>query len=160
GNYSTVVGDASVPTVGPDLTISRTYNSLDPRRDTAFGEGWSSRVDMRLRPDDDGSGNVVITFPTGRQVRMGRNPDGTFAPPMGASLDLVFSGGGDATYTLRDNTGGRWVFDLLGRLISVLDPAGLEERLSYDNQDHVVTITNQVSNRTLTLTWAGGHVTS
>ncbi|MFI9380090.1 LamG-like jellyroll fold domain-containing protein [Kutzneria sp. NPDC052558] len=160
GNYSTVATDASMPTVGPDLTVTRTYNSLDPRRDTAFGEGWSSRVDMRLRPDDDGSGNVVITFPAGRQVRMGRNPDGTFAPPQGAALELVYTGGGAATYTLRDNTGGQWVFDLLGRLTSVFDPAGIEERLGYDTNDHVTTITNQISRRTLSLTWTGSHVSS
>jgi hypothetical protein len=38
--------------------------------------------------------------------------------------------------------------------------AGLEERFEYDTNDHVRTITNQVSKRTLTLTWSGGHVAS
>ncbi|MEO6088626.1 MAG: RHS repeat-associated core domain-containing protein [Umezawaea sp.] len=159
GNYSTVVTDASVSTVGPDLTISRTYNSLDPREDTAFGTGWSSRVDMRLTHDSDGSGNEVLTYPSGRQARFGRNPDGSYASPTGQNADLVHD---TATgfYTLRDVTGSRWTFDALGRLTVITDPAGLTETLSYDTADHVTTITNDTSKRSLRLTWQGNHVTS
>ncbi|MEU5692257.1 LamG-like jellyroll fold domain-containing protein [Actinosynnema sp. NPDC020468] len=158
GNYSTVVTDASVDTVGPDLTIGRTYNSLDPRRDTAFGVGWSSRVDMRLAKDQDGTDNVVVTFPTGRQSRFGRNPDGSFAPPFGQNADLVYQPNG--TYVLRDATASRWTFDVLGRLTAITDPAGLVETLAYDTNDHVTTITNTSSGRALRLTWQGAHVAS
>jgi RHS repeat-associated protein len=159
GNYSAVVTDASVATAGPDLTITRTYNSTDPRRDTAFGTGWSSRLDTRFEHDDDGSGNVVITLPSGRQVRFGKNPDATFAAPAGQGVDLVYTGGGDAKYVLRDNSGSRWVFDLPGRLVSILDPAGLEETLTHGPDDRVATITNRVSGRALRVTWTGAHVT-
>jgi RHS repeat-associated protein len=162
GNYSTVVTDASVTTAGPDLIITRTYNSLDPRRDTAFGVGWASRLDMRLVPDADPHGvvqYVLVTYPDGRQVRFGRNPDGTFAPPLGHNVDLVY----DSTtgiYTLRNATGTRWQFDVLGRLAKITDPAGLTEQLAYNSSDQVTTITNEVSHRTLAFTWAGGHVTA
>lgn len=159
GNYSAVVTDADVDTVGPDLTVSRTYNSLDPRRDTAFGAGWSSRVDMRLAKDQDGSDNVVITYPTGRQARFGRNPDGGFASPFGQSSDLVYSSA-TGQYALRDSTGSRWTFDVLGRLVTITDPAGLTETLTYDTNDHVTTITNDTSGRSLQLTWQGRHVSS
>ncbi|MFD9737592.1 RHS repeat-associated core domain-containing protein [Umezawaea sp. NPDC059074] len=158
GNYSTVVTDASVDTVGPDLTIGRTYNSLDPRRDTAFGIGWSSRVDMELAKDQDGTDNVVVTFPTGRQSRFGRNPDGSFAPPFGQNATLVYQANG--TYVLRDSTGSQWTFDVLGRLITITDPAGLVESLDHDTNDHVTTITNGTSGRALRLTWQGNHVAS
>lgn len=157
GNYTTAVTDASVPTVGPDLTITRTYNSLDPRRDSAFGVGWASRLDMRLRFDDDESGNVVITHPTGRQVRYGRNTDGTFASPSGSTADLVHTGV-NGIYTLRDSSGSRWEFDGLGRLVSIIDAAGLVEKLDYNTSDQVKTITNQVSGRALSLTWLGSRV--
>ena len=83
GNYFSSAIDASVATVGPALTVARTYNSLDPRTDLAFGAGWSSTFDMRVVPDQDGSGNVVVTYPDGQQARFGRNGDGTFAPPSG-----------------------------------------------------------------------------
>lgn len=159
GNYSTVVTDASVATAGPDLTITRTYNSLDPRKDTAFGTGWSSRLDMRLKFDDDHSGNVVITHPTGRQVRYGRNPDGTFGSPSGSTADLVYTPA-TGVYTLRDTTGAQWRFDVLGRLVTIADPAGLTETLGYDANDRVTTITSDVSKRTLAVAWQGNHVSS
>ncbi|MEU0879806.1 RHS repeat-associated core domain-containing protein [Lentzea sp. NPDC005914] len=159
GNYSTVATDVSIATAGPDLTISRTYNSLDPRKDTAFGTGWSSRLDMRLKSDDDHSGNVVITHPTGRQVRYGRNPDGTFGSPSGSTADLVYVPA-TGLYTLRDTTGAQWRFDALGRLATIVNPAGLTESLNYDTSDRVKTITNNTSGRTLTVAWQGNHVSS
>ncbi|WP_093599521.1 DNRLRE domain-containing protein [Lentzea waywayandensis] len=165
GNYSTVVTDSSVGTAGPDLTISRTYNSLDPRRDTAFGVGWASRLDMRLKQDDDGSRNVVVTYPNGQQVRFGRNPDssplgdGTFGSPLGDSTELVYTSA-SGIYTLRDNTGGRWRFDVLGKLIEIIDPTGLTEQLAYNGEDRIATITNKTSGRTLTLTWQGNRVST
>ncbi|MFC3898267.1 DNRLRE domain-containing protein [Lentzea rhizosphaerae] len=156
GNYSTVVTDASVGTAGPDLTITRTYNSLDPRRDTAFGIGWASRLDMRITKDDDRSGNVVVTYPTGRQVRFGQNPDGTFGSPLGDSTDLVYAAS-TGVYTLRDNSGGKWEFDALGRLVTITDSYGLTEQLTYEG-DHVREITNGTSGRKLLLTWEGVRV--
>ncbi|KAA2258748.1 DNRLRE domain-containing protein [Solihabitans fulvus] len=156
GNYSTSATDVSVPTVGPDLTIARTYNSLDPRRDTAFGLGWASRLDMRLAEDGDGSGNVVVTYPSGRQTRFGRNPDKSFAPPVGVAADLVYDER-TGVYTLRDTSGGQWAFDLRGRLVTITDPGGLTEHLDYTG-DHATRITNDVSGRYLTLAWQGAHV--
>ncbi|WP_213007130.1 RHS repeat-associated core domain-containing protein [Paractinoplanes toevensis] len=162
GNYSTVVTDASVTTVGPDLTITRTYNSLDPRRTNAFGSGWASRVDTALAEDKVAGASTapsaVITLPTGRQVRFGRNPDGSYAPPQGDAITLVRNDT-TATWTLRDASGSRWVFDALGRLVTLIDADGLTETLRYDTGDHVVEILNNVSNRKLNLTWTGAHVT-
>ncbi|MFC0540264.1 LamG-like jellyroll fold domain-containing protein [Kutzneria chonburiensis] len=160
GDYSLVDTDTSVATAGPDLTVGRTYNSLDPRRDSAFGIGWASRVDMKLARDDDGSGNLVLTYPTGRQLRFGLNPDGSYGSPAGDSTVLVHNtGGGLAYHTLRDATGGQWQFDAAQHLVTIIDPAGLTESLTYDGNDHVSTITNTTSGRTLTLTWTGNHVT-
>ncbi|WP_043814228.1 RHS repeat-associated core domain-containing protein [Allokutzneria albata] len=164
GNYTTQSVDASVPTVGPDLTITRTYNSLDPRRATAFGIGWASRLDMRLADDLDGTGNVVITYPSGRQMRLGRNPDGpgearSYAPPAGVNITLVYDKASGIS-TLRDASGSRWDFDVLGRLISITDAAGLTERLEYDAGDRPVRIVNEVSKRLLSLTWQANHVSS
>jgi YD repeat-containing protein len=162
GNYSTAVTDASVATAGPDLTITRTYNSLDPRRNTAFGVGWASRLDMRLVPDADSRGivqYVLVTYPNGQQARFGRNPDGTFAPPLGDNVDLVFDPA-TGIYTLRDAAGARWQFDVIGRLAEITDPAGLTERLAYNSSDQVTTITNEVSHRALSFTWTDGHVTA
>ena len=46
GNVSQQVTDAHVATVGPALSVVRTYNSLDPRTSQAFGAGWDLSGDF------------------------------------------------------------------------------------------------------------------
>ncbi|TDP90560.1 LamG-like jellyroll fold domain-containing protein [Labedaea rhizosphaerae] len=162
GNYTSSAVDATVSTVGPQLSVVRTYNSLDPRRDTAFGAGWSSQYDMRVVPDADGSGNVVVTYPDGQQARFGANltvsglpAAGTLVAPQGRYAILVPRTGGG--WDLTDKSATRYVFDANGHLTEIHDNAG--RWLSYSYVDgHVTTILNHISNRALHLTWIGGHV--
>ncbi|GAA4230000.1 polymorphic toxin-type HINT domain-containing protein [Actinomadura meridiana] len=155
GNYTTNAVDAAVNTAGPGLVVSRTYNSLDPRTDLAFGAGWATRFDMRVVPDNDGSGNVVVTLADGRELRFGRNPDGTFGPPLGKPATLQPVGGG---WALRDDTGTRYDFRADGRLVKTTDVLGQSQILAYDAGGHLATATSEVSQRTLTFTWQGAHV--
>jgi hypothetical protein len=88
GNYATTVTDATVPWPGPALSVTRSYNSQDPRTNGAFGPagprpGTSAWTRQRR------SGNVVVTLSSGLQVRFGQNQDGTYAPPPGKNLDLI-----------------------------------------------------------------------
>ena len=163
GNFSTGAIDASVTTVGPELTVARTYNSLDPRRDLAFGAGWSTRYDMRLVPDDDGSGNVVATYPDGQEVRFGKNPDGTYAAPSGRIEGLTLNG---SVWTLADASGARYQFvgaDTL-KLTKIIDNSGHSVALTYDLTSGNLsraTVSNSQTNtdgRSLHFTWAGDHV--
>ncbi|MFA1551734.1 LamG-like jellyroll fold domain-containing protein [Actinomadura chokoriensis] len=156
GNYSTSVIDASVTTVGPDLSVERTYNSLDPRRDSAFGAGWTTQFDMRLAEDTDGSGNVVIGYPDGQQVRYGKNPDGTYAPPPGRQATLVAETG---KWKLTDKAG--TVFEFVGgRLTAVTDAAKHTITLTYDPLTGKLAKATATGGRTLAFTWSGGHVAS
>lgn len=98
GNYATAATDAAVPVVGPELAVTRTYNSQDPRQANAFGAGWATRWDMRAKAEADG--NVVITLANGSQVRFGRNTDGTYSAPSGSTGTLTSIAGGG--WTLRD----------------------------------------------------------
>ncbi|MEU0937028.1 LamG-like jellyroll fold domain-containing protein [Embleya sp. NPDC005971] len=157
GNYTTAATDASVSAVGPDLTVSRTYNSLDPRTDTAFGAGWASRWDMRAIPDNDGSGNVVVVLATGGQMRFGRNADGSYAAPSGGFATFTaVSGGG---WQLADKSGTRQTFDAAGRLISVADYAGRTQQITYGPDGRIARATDVTSGRYLGFTWTGAHVT-
>ncbi|WP_297546882.1 LamG-like jellyroll fold domain-containing protein [Amycolatopsis sp.] len=157
GNYTTAVTDASVSAVGPALSVVRTYNSLDPRHTAAFGSGWSTRWDTALRPDTDGSGNVVITSPDGRQTRYGRNPDGSYSSPSGETTTLLaVSGGG---WTQRSADGSRYAFDTTGRLSTITDVSGRVQTIAYDTAGKLHTATDAVSGRSLTFTWTGNHVT-
>ncbi|MFJ4498584.1 DNRLRE domain-containing protein [Streptomyces sp. NPDC088864] len=155
GNYTTTDTDATVVTTGPGLTVARTYNSRDPRSDNAFGAGWTTRYDMRIAPDEDGTGNVVATLPTGRQVRFGKNPDGSYAPPYGSFSTLTSVSGGGWKLTDKDQTS--YVFDGAGRLTRVTDYRDRAQTLTYNTSGELTTVT-ATGGRALHLTWAGGHV--
>ncbi|MCP2303843.1 RHS repeat-associated core domain-containing protein [Actinokineospora globicatena] len=160
GNYHTAAADAVVTVTGPPLDVTRSYNSLDPRRDLAFGAGWSTRYDMRAVPDDDGSGNVVVTYPDGQQVRFGRNADGSFSPPQGRyanfRAEVVESGG----WALVDKAFTAYRFRADGKLVQVVDEAGNRVEIAYDTSGRISTATNRTSERALTFAYTGGHVTS
>ncbi|MFD3337341.1 LamG-like jellyroll fold domain-containing protein [Streptomyces sp. NPDC058700] len=155
GNYATAATDAAVPTVGPELAVSRTYNSQDPRKASAFGSGWATRWDMRAVSEPDGS--VVITLATGRQVRFGKNSDGTYSAPSGSmGLLTALSGGG---LTLRDASAALYTFDATGRLTKVQDGHGREQLLTYTG-GKLTKASDALSKRALTFTWSGAHVAS
>ncbi|WP_165949885.1 DNRLRE domain-containing protein [Micromonospora sp. KC207] len=104
GNYTTSDSDAEVATVGPALSITRDYNSLDTRADSAFGRGWSSLLDMRAREDRDAAGvlqTATIRYPDGQEVSFGRNNDGTVGPAVRPVLRLH----GDHRRLLADRQG-------------------------------------------------------
>ncbi|MDV6013814.1 LamG-like jellyroll fold domain-containing protein, partial [Haloechinothrix sp. LS1_15] len=156
GNYTRAAIDADVSTVGPSLSVRRTYNSLDPRDDLAFGAGWTTRWDMRVVPDDDGSGNVVVTYPDGKQARYGKDPDGSYATPAGQAATLVDDGHG---WVLRAQGGSRYRFDGDGLLVEIIDAAGREQRLDHDDEGRLVRATDDASGRYLDFGWSNGNVT-
>ncbi|MCX4654948.1 DNRLRE domain-containing protein [Streptomyces microflavus] len=157
GNYVTAATDAAMPTVGPELSVTRTYNSLDPRRTNAFGIGWATRWDMRLVPETVSS-TVLITHADGSQARFGRNPDGTLAGPSGSTTDLVADSSG---WLLRQRTGATLRFDGTGLLTSVTDGAGRAQTLTYSGTGNTLsTVTDQLSGRALHFTWTGGRISS
>ncbi|WP_156301918.1 DUF6531 domain-containing protein, partial [Streptomyces sp. e14] len=157
GNFTASATDASLAGVGPDLTLIRTYNSLDPRRDLAFGAGWTTRFDMRLTPDDDGSGNVVIRYPDGQDVRFGKNADGTYAPPPGRFAKLTYDSASN-TYRLQDKSGTTYDFSTGGLLAKITDPYSNSVTYTY-SAGKLATATNNRTTRSLTFTWTGAHVT-
>ena len=55
GNYTTSATDAQEKVAGPQLAVTRSYNSQDGRPQDSFGQGWSSVADMRAAEDQDGS---------------------------------------------------------------------------------------------------------
>ncbi|MEU4266808.1 LamG-like jellyroll fold domain-containing protein [Streptomyces sp. NPDC026092] len=155
GNYATTATDAAVPTVGPELAVTRTYNSQDPRKTSAFGAGWATRWDMRAVAEPDGS--VVITLANGSQVRFGKNADGTYSAPSGSMGVLTaVSGGG---WTLRDASAALYTFDETGLLTTVKDGHGREQQLTYTS-GKLTKATDAQSKRALTFTWSGAHVAS
>ncbi|HET6532887.1 MAG TPA: LamG-like jellyroll fold domain-containing protein [Actinoplanes sp.] len=166
GNFSTGAVDANVATVGPPLKVVRTYNSLDPRTTLAFGTGWMSQVDMRVEIDKDGSGNALVTYPDGQQVRFGRNGDNTYAAPLGRTANLRFDtalglyilkDSAATTYEFRGGDGKiKKITDKFGRALEFLyTPAGLLATMQSKPNAQ-----NTAAGRALTFGWTGSHITS
>lgn len=149
GNYTTAAIDAAAATAGPELNVARTYNSLDPRTKLTFGSGWSTRYDMRVVPDNDGSGNVVVTYPDGQQVRFGRNPDNTFTPPPGRAATLT-RGASDWKLIDKDRTVYGFADD--GALVSIKDSAGRLVELEHTD-GKLSKAVSRTSNRSLFFVW-------
>lgn len=162
GNYTTSALDIVVPVAGPELNVSRTYNSLDPRRDGLFGAGWSSRYDMRLVIETDG-GNALVNYPDGRQVRFGRNADGTFAAPRGTKSVLTASGA-SGPWTLQIAAGTRYEFAAgTGKLSKIYSTQGKPLALTYRANGTLETAASQDgAGRKLTFNWTADnkHVAS
>jgi len=152
GNFTTNATDAAVAVAGPPLEIERTYNSLNPRASGAFGAGWSSVPDTAVAPDNDGTGNVVVTLPDGQQMRFGYTGGTTYAPPMGSADVLVHSSGGP--WTLMDSSGNQYEFTSAGVLEQITNAEGLTQTFTDNASGEVTTITDTASKRTLTLTWS------
>lgn len=155
GNYATAAIDAAVATSGPDLTVARTYNSLDPRADGAFGAGWTSKLDVKATSLTN---SVQVNLPNGQQIRFGRNPDKTYAAPRGRDLAFVASA---TDWELSDQSGSTYTFDSAnGRLTSIQGATGRPETFTYDATGRLDKILSGNSGRGLKLTWNGNRVGS
>ncbi|MCX2928396.1 LamG-like jellyroll fold domain-containing protein [Streptomyces sp. NEAU-W12] len=158
GNYVTAATDASLATAGPELAVTRTYNSLDPRTSGTFGAGWSTRWDMRLTEEPQ-TGTVLITLADGSQVRYGRNPDGSYAGPSGGTSTLAREVDG---WVLRGTSGTTYHFSPTGLLALIKDGTGRAQSLAYAQEDGgpLTRVTDGLSGRYLDLAWTGDHVTA
>ncbi|MEH1055731.1 LamG-like jellyroll fold domain-containing protein [Micromonospora sp. CPCC 206171] len=164
GNYTTSATDASVSTVGPSLSVTRSYNSLDTRRGNAFGAGWSSLLDVRAAQVKDVAGSiqsVLVTYPTGQDVAMGRNADGSFTSTSGRYS--VFKENRDTAgavtgYTLTDKDGTVYVFSQpagtgVYKVTQITDANGRSLSFSYDTSGNLTKLTS-ASGRSLYVTWS------
>ncbi|MFF9283718.1 LamG-like jellyroll fold domain-containing protein [Streptomyces griseosporeus] len=158
GNYVTAATDAAINTVGPELAVTRTYNSLDPRKDGAFGRGWSTRWDMRVVEEPEDS-MAVVTLADGSQVRFGRNPDATWAGPPGAGMTLTKYA---ESWRLRERSGAVYGFAPSGELSFATNAAGRTQSLTREFEDggELRKVTDVLTGRSMSFTWSGGHVTS
>jgi RHS repeat-associated protein len=157
GNYTTTAVDAAVSVPGPLLQITRTYNSLNPSASGAFGLGWSSPLDMAVTPDNDGSGNVVVTMADGSQARFGYTGTSSsgvaqYAPPPGSPDVLTQNANG--TWILGVEGGTQYEFTSAGSLSQITSPTGLTQTIADNPAGQPAAMTDTASGRSLTLTWS------
>ncbi|MFC9076742.1 LamG-like jellyroll fold domain-containing protein [Streptomyces sp. NPDC057062] len=158
GNYVTAATDAALTTVGPELSLTRTYNSLDPRTGGAFGTGWSTRWDMQLR-EESATSSVLVTLADGSQARFGKNADGTYTGPSSGSLTLAKQ---STDWVLRERSGATYRFLASGALSKITDAAGRGQTITHETSTGgpVKKVTDDLSGRSLSFGWTGSHVTT
>ncbi|MEU8932882.1 LamG-like jellyroll fold domain-containing protein [Streptomyces sp. NPDC048409] len=158
GNYVTAATDAALTTVGPELSLTRTYNSLDPRTGGSFGTGWSTRWDMQLR-EEPATSSVLVTLADGSQARFGKNADGTYTGPSSGSLTLAKQ---STEWVLRERSGATYRFLASGVLSKITDAAGRGQTVTHETPTSgpVKKVTDDLSGRSLSFVWTGSHVTT
>ncbi|RAJ76903.1 RHS repeat-associated protein [Streptomyces sp. PsTaAH-137] len=116
GNLMLTATDFSIAGVGQNLTLARTYNSLDAPWGKV-SQRWWQQYERYLQVLDD---EVVLYDASGDSVRFAKNSDGTFKTPSGYSKDLKKNA--DGTYTVTDwKSGSKDTYDTNGCLTKVTD---------------------------------------
>lgn len=149
GNLIVQDVDIDIPSLGPDLLFSRTYNAnLD--RVGALGRGWVHPFEMSLGVD--GQGNVDLIANDGAVYTF--VPDvtpGTFTSPPGVPLTLVET---PQRYEITMREGSRFHFGLDGVLDELLDRNGNATTLTYDLSLRLTSVSGS-GGRSLTMGYDG-----
>jgi hypothetical protein len=97
GDFFETYTDAEVAGIGPNLSLTRTYNSLAGTTGI-FGYGWSCSYCMSLAIDPT-SGQATVTQEDGSTAVFPASGSGTFYAPSWEQATLVQDGNGDYTFT-------------------------------------------------------------
>lgn len=130
GNFYYKHTDLQMPGIGPNIALTRSYNSANPQ-DGLLGWGWNVTNDLRITwPDAD---HVAVKHGDGRVDTFARTSSGWEGPP--GSVDRLVITGDAATrtrtYTLSTRERITYVFNDYGRLKSAADSDGNIARFSY-----------------------------
>ena len=135
GDYYQSFTDSSVPSYGPALDLTRTYNSLDAATEGIFGYGWRSSYESNLLVNGDGS--ITITEGDGSQVTA--TPSGSsYTVPSWA--DSTLTANMDGTYTFVRQQTQTFTYNSSGQLTAIADANGATTTLAYSSGKlHTVT---------------------
>ncbi|WP_353940162.1 RHS repeat-associated core domain-containing protein [Streptomyces sp. HUAS MG91] len=133
GNLMLTATDFSIAGVGQNLTLARTYNSLDAPWGKV-SQRWWQQYERYLQVLDD---EVVLYDSSGDSVRFAKNRDGTFKTPSGYSKDLKKNA--DGTYTVTNWKSGSK--DASGNLARTTDAEGKTTTFGYDASRRLTKIT-------------------
>lgn len=129
----------------PGLSLTRTYNSNDPRAGI-FGNGWSSDCDLHLTRtsviEADATGEsikteqLVLTAANGKRYIFPKNDNGGFDAPLGRSDSISEStdADGNAVVVLTSLGGYAHTFNDKSQLISRTEPNGSSINYGYNDQ--------------------------
>ncbi|MCI5066766.1 DUF6531 domain-containing protein [bacterium] len=122
--------DFAIEGNGPDLELTRSYNSND-NADGPFGIGWRSSLTPRAIKVTDGiTVSALSCQGNGRRKRFVRAGDGTYRSADGTYQSLTEAS--DGTLTFRDRDGTVSVFNAEGFILSKKDRYGNGLTFTYD----------------------------
>lgn len=155
GDFWHTFTDFDVPGRGPDLQLTRTYNSLGAATAGLFGFGWSSSYDSHLTVNADQS--ITIVEADGSAVTA-RPWSGGLVLPAWSSSTLTHLA--DGTYRFVRQAREIYTYSSAGKLLSIADPNGYPTTVTYNGSGRLTTVTDAGS-RALTFTYnAAGQVTA
>ncbi len=161
GDFWHTFTDIAIPGRGPGLTLTRTYNALNPTPGALFGYGWTSSFDRHLKfggTDRIADGVVVAVLEDGSQIIGTPDGGGGFTTP--ASTDSSLVRNADGTYTLTRHHVDIETFSATGQLLSLGDLNGNLTTFAYDGANHLTTVTDASGRQLTVVTDSDGRITS
>lgn len=150
GSFHQTITDASVPALGVDLDVTRTYNSADTTIGS-LGTGWSWGYDAHLAFPN--SQTVSFKAPDGQGMDFIRTGS-AFTPSAGVTATLTSNG---TSYVLSPRGGGSYGFDAQGRMTFQKDVHNNTVSFTYDSNGHLASAAN--GPRSLTFAYTGDRLT-
>ena len=178
GNVFIQQTDLQIPGLGGGLNLTRTWNSMWPISQGLnygigiFGVNWTSTYEERVFMGNDSTMKYARSDGSVWSFWPGNPPVWQMAAPATAAATLT---GGDQYWTIKFSTGEQRIFsqsrgvltgivdrngnattlsyDLLGRLVTVTDPAGRHLYFSYGTSDCCYVVTSVTSDVGLTASY-------
>ena len=143
---------------GPNpVSFEISYNSL-MLAEGVLGKGWGHNFEARLEPQDDGS--IMLHWSANRRNLFKLEADNTYKCSNQACLldELVKNADGTYLFTRRDHS--TYQFDSSGKLTVQANKHKQALNMSYDGSNHLTSISESISGRTLSLRYNGDVLAS
>jgi len=164
GNVWLDQSDATVPGIGPALSFTRSYNSINAfkNRGGAFGVGWHHPYERSITPAPSPHRALTIRGTDGVPLYFQDNDpplDNIYKPFAPITDQSEIQKLGDGSYRRTFRAGGSEEYDIAGRLTAITDASGHRTLLGYTS-GQLTTIQDESSGRALTLGYTGPKLTS
>jgi len=154
GNFYYQARDLTLPGVGPEISVGRTYNHQSASVRGVLGHGWTLDCESFVQPQSDGS--ALVVYPGGARKTFTPDGSGGYVAPQGTLEILANTGTGGWTLTYLDRTVN--TYGSSGTLLSVADRYG-NIVLYTRNASGAITMIEGCGGRSVTFTYTSDLLT-
>ncbi len=154
GNFYYQARDLTLPGVGPEISVGRTYNHQSASVRGVLGHGWTLDCESFVQPQSDGS--ALMVYPGGARKTFTPDGSGGYVAPQGTLEELASAPAGGWTLTYLDRTVN--TYGSSGTLLSVADRYG-NIVLHTRNASGAITMIEGCGGRSVTFTYTGDLLT-